>query len=104
LESFFYFSYGVRIGLVQDQSTSQQNLIRLLKALKTHLKQKTVISSSSNVNNKTAPSTSTNPTLANLIATAATDNNANKLSMFKNFEVYFNYTIKCDSQDNSIFF
>jgi len=75
-----FSSYGTRIGLVQDQSVSQQNLIRLLKALKTHLKQKTVISSS-NTNNKTGASTATNPTLANLIAAAAFDNNGNKLSM-----------------------
>ncbi len=67
-----FFSYGNRIGLVQDQSTSQQNLIRVLKALKTYLKQKTIL----NTNNKNVLS---NSTIANLIA--ATDNNGNKLSM-----------------------
>jgi hypothetical protein len=96
-------SYGVRIGLVQDQSTSQQNLIRLLKALKTHLKQKTVLSSS-NQNNKTALSASTTSTLANLIAAAAADNNGNKLSMIlkskelkKMFLCYIDYTSSSDA-------
>ncbi|CAF3059373.1 unnamed protein product [Rotaria sp. Silwood2] len=90
-------NYGVRIGLVQDQSVSQQNLIRLLKALKTHLKQKTAISStssssssssSSNTTNKTIASTSTNSTLANLIAAAASDNSGNKLNYTSSTDAY----------------
>ncbi|CAF3974914.1 unnamed protein product [Rotaria magnacalcarata] len=76
-------NYGVRIGLVQDQSASQQNLIRLLKALKTQLKQKTVttslLSSPSTTGIKTAASSTTNTTIANLIA--AVDNSGNRLSM-----------------------
>jgi hypothetical protein len=77
-------SYGARIGLVQDQSVSQQNLIRLLKALKTHLKQKTVTtsllsSSSSTTGIKTAASSTTNTAIASLIA--AVDNSGNRLSM-----------------------
>ncbi|CAF1560349.1 unnamed protein product [Rotaria sordida] len=81
-------NYGVRIGLVQDQSVGQQNLIRLLKALKTHLKQKIAISSSSssNTTNKTIAATSTNPTLTNLIAITASDSTGNKLSMFENIK------------------
>ncbi|CAF3793816.1 unnamed protein product [Rotaria sp. Silwood1] len=86
-------NYGVRIGLVQDQSIGQQNLIRLLKALKTHLKQKTAIPSSSsssttNISTKTIVSTSTNPTLANLMAAAASDNNGNKLSYTSSSDAY----------------
>lgn len=99
LWKFYFNSYGARIGLVQDQSISQQNLIRLLKALKTHLKQKTV-QLSSNTNNRTIPNStanstttmSTNSTLANLIATAVVDNNGNKLSMLIIFKI-FHYLI-----------
>lgn len=79
--------------MVQDQATCQQNLIRLLKALKTHLKQKSVTvttittTSSSSVSSSTAAakttiSSATNPALANLLA--AVDNSGNKLSMFHN--------------------
>ncbi len=100
----FFCSYGARIGLVQDQTNSQQNLIRLLKALKTHLKQRTVLPSSLNVNNKTSTPTSTNPTLANLIAVSAVDNNGNRLSILTDFDssnidsfVYVDYTTLLDA-------
>jgi len=100
----FSCSYGARIGLVQDQTNSQQNLIRLLKALKTHLKQRTVLPSSLNVNNKTSTPTSTNPTLANLIAVSAVDNNGNRLSILTDFDssnidsfVYIDYTTLLDA-------
>ncbi|CAF1205961.1 unnamed protein product [Rotaria sordida] len=83
-------NYGVRIGLVQDQSVGQQNLIRLLKALKTHLKQKIAISSSSssNTTNKTIAATSTNPTLTNLIAITASDSTGNKLNYTSSSDAY----------------
>ncbi|CAM4756822.1 unnamed protein product [Rotaria magnacalcarata] len=83
-------NYGVRIGLVQDQSASQQNLIRLLKALKTQLKQKTVttslLSSPSTTGIKTAASSTTNTTIANLIA--AVDNSGNRLNYTSSSDAY----------------
>ncbi|CAF4423568.1 unnamed protein product, partial [Adineta steineri] len=72
--------YGTRIGLVQDQFNGQQNLVRLLKALKTHLKQKTVISSNiNNITSKMSGLTSANSSFANLLSATTTDINGNKL-------------------------
>ena len=77
------FSYGARIGLVQDQSVCQQNLSRLLKALKTHLKQKSVISSSNTSSSSRLSGTiSANSSFSNLLsASALGDIGGNRLSM-----------------------
>ncbi|UJR27576.1 hypothetical protein I4U23_008857 [Adineta vaga] len=74
-------NYAVRIGLVQDQSVSQQNLSRLLKALKSHLKQKSIIPSSSSNNSKFGGSASVNSSFSNLLtASALADGNGNRLN------------------------
>jgi hypothetical protein len=77
-------SYGARIGLVQDAATSQQNLTRLLKALKTHLKPKMPMASSSNINAKSSTSTASSSALANLVSgtTTTSDSSGAKLSTF----------------------
>ncbi|CAF1415924.1 unnamed protein product [Adineta steineri] len=81
--------YGTRIGLVQDQFNGQQNLVRLLKALKTHLKQKTVISSNiNNITSKMSGLTSANSSFANLLSATTTDINGNKLNYTSSSDAY----------------
>ncbi|CAF1577401.1 unnamed protein product [Adineta ricciae] len=83
-------NYGARIGLVQDQSISQPNLSRLLKALKTHLKQKSVISSSNtSSSSRLSGTTSANSSFSNLLsASALGDISGNRLNYTCSSDAY----------------
>ena len=87
IDRSIYSSYGTRIGLVADPTVSQQNLVRLLKALKTHLKQKAItpIASSNNNNNNNSNSSNITLTSSSIKVSAATTTPLSISSTLTNF-------------------